>query len=79
VISINPLASTWRRRSGRSGTGLISTGTIWPFSPLEQLVGVTSCRRATIETDPPGSSVSATIWRFNASDQLRRFAKRGAA
>ena len=32
----------------------------------------TSCRRATIDTDEPGSSVSATICRFNASGQRRR-------
>ena len=32
----------------------------------------TSCRRATIDTEAPGSSVSATIWRFNASGHSRR-------
>jgi len=36
-----------------------------------------SCRRATIETDEPGSSVSATTWRLNASGQFRRFPTRG--
>lgn len=34
-----------------------------------------SCRRATIETDDPGSSVSAAIRRFNVSGHCRRFAK----
>jgi hypothetical protein len=32
----------------------------------------TSWRRATLDTDAPGSSVSATIWRFNASEYCRR-------
>jgi hypothetical protein len=34
-------------------------------------------RRATIDTDAPGASVSATIWRFNASEYCRRFARPG--
>src|SRR5581483_9610264 len=73
AISINPLASTRRRRSRRSGTGTISTGTISPLSTSLCSFGnssrrhrnswfaFTSWRRATIETDAPGSSVSATI------------------
>ena len=41
---------------------------------LSDPVGVfTSCRRATIATDDPGSGVSATIRRFNASGHCRRF------
>src|SRR5437763_3043422 len=34
--------------------------------------------RAAADTDDPGSSVSATTWRLNASGQFRRFAKRAA-
>jgi hypothetical protein len=37
----------------------------------------TSWRRATIDTDAPGTSVSATIWRFSASDHRRRFVAPG--
>jgi hypothetical protein len=33
---------------------------------------------AAAHTDEPGSSVSATTWRLNASGQFRRFAKRAA-
>jgi hypothetical protein len=34
-------------------------------------------RRATIDTDDPGSNVSAAIRRFNATDHCRRFAQPG--
>jgi hypothetical protein len=40
---------------------------------LKTSLAVTSWRRAMIETDAPGSSVSATIRRFNASGHSRRF------
>src|SRR5262249_11442224 len=33
----------------------------------------TSWRRATIDTEAPGTCVSATIWRFDASEYCRRF------
>src|SRR5262249_9409720 len=40
---------------------------------LKTWLALTSCRRATIDTDAPGSRVSATICRFTASGQrLRR-------
>ena len=39
---------------------------------LEAVKAKGIARRATIETDEPGSSVSATIRRFAASDQCRR-------
>src|SRR5216683_120947 len=72
-ISIKPARSTRRRRRARSGT--ISTGTIVPppsvtaggsFGSvsrrhLNSWLAFTSCRRATIDTDDPASSVSATI------------------
>ena len=66
----------------------ISTGSMGTRSPAGDCSGVTSrrhlnswlaltsCRRATIETDEPGSSVSATIRRFNASGQSRRLRRR---
>src|SRR5437667_292995 len=45
--------------------------------PSEQLVAVTSLRRATIDTDAPGAIVSATIWRFGASGYCRRLVAPG--
>jgi hypothetical protein len=74
-------------RSGASSTGCaISTGSIATLSSaagscsdvisrrnLNSWLALTSCRRAAIETDAPGSSVSATIRRFDISGQCRRF------
>jgi len=69
---MTPLRSTRRRCRGRSAT--ISTGTIVLASTttgtafgnssrrhLNSWLVFTSCRRATIDTEAPGSSVSATI------------------
>src|SRR5262249_11474825 len=39
---------------------------------LNSWLALASCRRATIETDAPGSSVSPTIRRFNTSGHCRR-------
>jgi hypothetical protein len=71
------------------GSGTISTGSMATLPMLAASAGgssaaiscrhlktwlaFTSCRRATMETDAPGSSVSATIRRFNASGHSRRF------
>ena len=70
-------------RRGRPSSGAISTGTIAPLSTTafgnscrrhrNSWLLFTSWRRATIDTDAPGASVSATIWRFNASEYCRRF------
>jgi hypothetical protein len=84
VISITPL----RRERGRGSLGCsdtISNGSMAMLSSvagicpgdisrrhLKTWLGFTSWRRATIETDEPGSSVSATIRRFNASGHCRR-------
>jgi hypothetical protein len=67
----------------RLPSGAIATGTIAPLSTtafgnssrrhLNSWLLFTSWRRATIDTDEPGSSVSATIRRFNASEYCRRF------
>jgi hypothetical protein len=82
-ISMMPWRSARRRCRGRSGT--ISTGTIVLAATnagtacgntsrrhLNSWLVFTSCRRATIDTEAPGSSVSATIWRFNAAGHSRR-------
>jgi hypothetical protein len=71
------------RRDRPPSSGAISTGTIAPLSTtafgnscrryLNSWLLFTSWRRATIDTDAPGSSVSATIWRFNALEYSRRF------
>ena len=37
----------------------------------------TDARRATIDSEAPGACVSATIWRFNASEYCRRFVALG--
>jgi len=39
---------------------------------LNSMLAFTSCRRATIDTEAPGSSVAATSSRFKASGQRRR-------
>src|SRR5215470_1512663 len=80
TISMTPSRSA---RRGRSPSGAISTGTITLLSIAvfgnncrrhrNSWLLFTSWRRATIDTDAPGSSVSATIWRFNASEYCRRF------
>src|SRR5438477_9135183 len=88
-ISINPARSIRRRRGGGSGSGTISPGTIGPPSGsargsfgsssrrhLNSWLVFTSCRRATIDTDEPASSVSATICRLSSSGQSRRLAGR---
>src|SRR5215471_17244207 len=79
TISITPSRSL----RGRSPSGAISTGTMVPLSTtafgnscrrhLNRWLLFTSWRRATTDTDAPGASVSATIWRFNASEYCRRF------
>src|SRR5215472_993096 len=80
TISMTPARSA---RRGRSPSGPISTGTIVPLSTtafgnscrrhLNSWLLFTSWRRATIDTEAPGACVSATIWRFNASEYCRRF------
>src|ERR1700730_17831330 len=80
TISIIPSRSV---RRGRSPSGAISTRTIAPLSTAafgnscrrhrNSWLLFTSWRRATIDTDAPGTCVSATIWRFNASEYCRRF------
>ena len=80
TISIIPSRSV---RCGRSLSGAISTGTIAPLSTAafgnscrrhrNSWLLFKSWRRATIDTDAPGTCVSATIWRFNASEYCRRF------
>src|SRR5439155_8883879 len=72
-----------------SGPGTISTGSIVLPSAaaggafgsssrrhLNSWLAFTSCRRATIDTDDPASSVSATIWRLSASGHSRRLTDR---
>jgi hypothetical protein len=64
-------------------TAAISTGTIALLSTAasgnscrrhwNSWLLFTSWRRGTIDTDAPGTCVSATIWRFNASEYCRRF------
>src|SRR4029077_9692919 len=48
-----------------SATAVAAIGTVWLL--------FTSWRRATIDTHAPGACVSATIWRFSASEYCRRF------
>jgi hypothetical protein len=48
-------------------------------APGETKFAFTSCRRATTETDAPGSSVSATICRLSEAGQERRRARSFAA
>jgi hypothetical protein len=73
-ISINPDPARSARRRCRLRSGTISTGSIVPLSTtaggsfrtisrrhLNSWLAFTSCRRATIDTDDPGSDVSATI------------------
>src|SRR3984893_16355651 len=84
AISMTPSRSP---RRGRPPSGAISTGTIAPLSTtafgnscrrhLNSWLLFTSWRRATIDTDAPGACVSATIWRFNASEYCRRFVAPG--
>jgi len=64
---MRPLRSARRRRRGRSGTistPSITAGTAFGNSSRRHLnswLVFTSCRRDTIDTEAPGSSVSATI------------------
>jgi integrase len=84
VISITPL----RRAHDRGSPGRVRSELKW-LRNLNRQHGdalvrgrqllrrhlATPCRRATIETDAPGSSVSATIRRFNTSGHCRRVIK----
>ena len=44
----------------------------WITTPHEHQVRVDVAMRATCETDIPGTSVRATIWRFSSCDDRRR-------
>src|SRR6516165_5981588 len=69
-------------RRGRSPSAAISTGTMAPLSTADfgnscrrhrnSWLLFTSWRRAMIDTETPGACVSATIWRFSASEYCRR-------
>ena len=84
TISMTPSRSV---RRGRPSSAAISTGIMAPLSTtafgnscrrhLNSWLLFTSWRRATTDIDAPGTSVSATICRFNASEYCRRFATPG--